>query len=279
MSRKAVLSPSLPESMFYTEDFSSFSGEVYPDYVNNGRWGDCIYRWNFTRTLPNNGDQQFWVSDGTDSGNGPISQALIAEGYGQPPFLHDNTNASTLKLRTYKISDSDAATYLWGYKYPSGCLVDCAPPMSTSGIQYATWTIRFRINAFGQGQHIAFWLLPDDGTWPPEIDILEIINGQKTWNTSVHYPDGYSGPGLLTYDRPSSPDGWYDVQFTLTPDNLVWITNGVVVRSDPNVLAPLSKVWSILATVEVGTSWTGPPDATTPWPLEIELDRIYASRG
>ena len=57
-----------------------------------------------------------------------------------------------------------------GYNYTSGMVASKAP----STFQYGYAEARVKAPA-GQGLWPAFWTLPQDGSWPPEIDIMEIL--------------------------------------------------------------------------------------------------------
>ncbi len=264
-----------PSTIVWSDEFTAFTGSQYPDYIYNARWGDCIYRWSNTRTLGANSDDQYWVTDGFNNGAGTVADALnVHGGYGAAPYLHVQAG-STLRLRTFQLTQAEANTYLYGYRYPSGAISDARPPLATSGQYYGTWTVRFRFNAIGQGQHFAIWLIPDDGAWPPEIDILEVVNGQSTWHCALHTPGGTGGDFLADFARPGGPNDWHIASFTLTPGLLTWKVNGSTVREQANTLE--AKRWYINLTWEIGTTWTGDPDGTTPWPADVELDYVTLS--
>jgi hypothetical protein len=256
----------------WSDHFTEFSGSQFPDYVYNGRWGDCIYRWGNTRTLSGNSDDQFWVTDGFNNGAGSIGSAINAHGgYGSAPYLHAQSG-STLRLRTYALTQAEADTFLYGYRYPSGAISESVPPLLTSGNAYGTWEIRFRFNSLTQGQTIAIWLLSDDGIWPPEIDILECVNTTVTWYASTHFVDGGE---LTSYNRPGAADSWYVFKMTISPTLLTWRVNDVIVREENNTL-PAYR-WYINITNEVGTAWSGSPDGTTVWPSDFEIDYVTFS--
>lgn len=255
--------------VLWRDDFVKFFGSVYPDWLFNNRWGDVLQRWN-ARTLPDNGDKQLWVTDGFAGIDPSVSVAniLTSEGNGSPPFLHV-CDGNTLRLRAYPINEGNANAYLWGYRYVAGIISEGVKSPDT-GKSFGTWTIRFRFNAFGQGQHLAIWLVSDDASWPPEIDILEVINNQDIWYANTHPVTG-SDP-LFSYTRPGAANDWYVLNFTLTPDFMVWSVNGNIVREKNNDW-PIYR-YCLNVTWEISTNWTLSPDASTPWPADVEIDYI-----
>jgi hypothetical protein len=122
-------------------------------------------------------------------------------------------------------------------------------------------------------------LLPQDGSYPPEIDMLESV-----------YDPAYPDMGLLssanshgeTPDLPINfftPAGgllgqWHTYGFLWTETEMKWYVDGELVRSHPNYA---TKPMYILSTWEIGSNWPGPTGSATVWPAEMEFDyiRIY----
>jgi beta-glucanase (GH16 family) len=141
---------------------------------------------------------------------------------------------------------------------------------------YGYWEIRARINAIGKGQHLAFWLLPDDASWPPEFDILEVVGTNSTQFTANITTNG-TPPPMTFYQKPvSRANGFYVFGFEWTPSTMRWTVDGSVVREHSNLIA--DKSLYMLISWEVGSAWPGSPDGTSPWPAEVEIDyvRVYA---
>jgi serralysin len=121
---------------------------------------------------------------------------------------------------------------------------------------------------------IAIWLLPDDNSWPPEIDMLEVV-GQHQDLIFVNAHG--SGRTMTTHQVSSITDDWYVVGFLWTPTTMRWTINGKVVREHPNFIT--GKNLYMLMSWEIGSNWPGKPNGSTKWPAEVLVDyvRIYRS--
>lgn len=238
-------------------------------------WSSYFRRWN-TRYLAGNGDQGVKVHDDMMlAGGKTVASALRQDGrWGdRKHFLHD-PSGGTLKMRAFPLSE-EMRPQFWGFPYVASMIsADLSP-----GQVYGYWEIRARINAIGPGHHLAFWLLPDDGKWPPEVDILEVVGPKpKTFSANLHLPAGQEKPAMTFYPEPPSADGFHVFAFEWTPTNTRWLVDGKVIRSHPNYL-PNKPMYALLSW-DIDSKWPGKPDATTPWPAEVEIDyiRVYKKR-
>ncbi|MCK8788306.1 glycoside hydrolase family 16 protein, partial [Roseomonas sp. NAR14] len=70
-----------------------------------------------------------------------------------------------------------------GQPYTSGLMTT----MGSYSQLYGYYEIRAKLPA-QQGAFSSFWLTPSDGSWPPEIDIIEVAaNDPYTIYSSIHY--------------------------------------------------------------------------------------------
>ncbi|MGB8168923.1 MAG: glycoside hydrolase family 16 protein [Chthoniobacteraceae bacterium] len=131
----------------------------------------------------------------------------------------------------------------------------------------------------GPGLWPAFWLLPDDRSWPPEIDIMEHKGRfpDRVWMT-LHLPQ----PG--TWRSKSSGGEWAGPDFTASihtfavewePGSIRWYIDGIE-RQHVGQTTPDVPMYVIL-NLAVGGDWDGDPDAETAFPAEmwIEWVRVY----
>ena len=76
-------------------------------------------------------------------------------------------------------ADPSIRPYINNYEYTSG-LINSYYTFSQT---YGYFEMRAQLPK-GQGLLSAFWLVPADGSWPPEVDILEVL-GRDT--TTMYY--------------------------------------------------------------------------------------------
>lgn len=147
---------------------------------------------------------------------------------------------------------------------------------------YGYWEMRVRLNSLSAGHHWAFWLIPDDHSWPPEIDMLEAV-GSNPENQSdaehFFFNSILSDPNTDSYTRIKPPKGhnaWYTIGFLWTESDMRWFLDGQEVRHRPTMSG--DKALYFLVSPEIGGHWVGAPTADTKWPMEAELDYIRVYR-
>lgn len=159
-----------------------------------------------------------------------------------------------------------------GFNYTSGAMTTFGKFAQT----YGYFEMRAKLPK-GNGFWPAFWLLPINLEWPPEIDILEQLGQDpKTAYLTYHWKDAN---GNHQKDSSTSEGENYTADFHIyalewRPGLLVWYVDGIerkrLTKHVPNV--PMY----ILANLAVGGSWPKPPDATTPFPSYMDIDYIRA---
>jgi beta-glucanase (GH16 family) len=179
-----------------------------------------------------------------------------------------------------------------GYRVHNGHLELIAERRSMGGMPYTSGIVTtygkfaqeygwFEIRAKfpkGKGLWPAFWLLPADKSWPPEIDVLEILGHQpnKVYMTnhyvgedSSHVGDGGNFVG------PDFSAAYHTFALQWTPTALTWYVDGVprfrTTRHVPHV--PMY----LLVNLAVGGYWPGMPDDTTHFPaiMYVKYVRVY----
>lgn len=181
-----------------------------------------------------------------------------------------------------------------------GFLTISAREESLGGMNYTSGRIKTRNKQFwtygkiearidlptGQGIWPAFWMLNEEGFWPGEIDIMEMIgNVPNTIYGTCHY--GVPAAPVSSGGNISSPtsyaDGFHTYMIEWYPDNILWYVDGDLYFSvNRQELAP-EYTWLfdidhyLLLNVAVGGNWPGSPDASTVFPQEMLVDyvRVY----
>jgi beta-glucanase (GH16 family) len=135
----------------------------------------------------------------------------------------------------------------------------------------------------------AFWLNPQDGKWPPEIDIMEIINnGKITTTTSYHnVHSNNKGNGVIstTLDKWNAyvpgfdyADGYHTFAVAWTPDEVRHYVDGKLIidrhffwtHNDGSDGGPAH----VLVNLAVGGSWPGPPTSADEFPAKLSVKYI-----
>ena len=157
-----------------------------------------------------------------------------------------------------------------GYPYTSGII-------TTSGkftLQYGFIEMRARVPG-GKGLWPAFWTLPPNGKWPPEIDIMEIL-GHRTETVHLHYHFSRRGDFGTQHTGPDFTEDWHTFAVSWQPDSITWYVDGVEQNRLANPAIIAAEPMYLVANLQVGGSWPGNPDATTPFPATYEIDYIRA---
>ncbi len=142
---------------------------------------------------------------------------------------------------------------------------------------YGYFEIRCKMPA-GQGFWPAFWLLPEDGSWPPEIDVVEFLGHDPNtvyftnhWTDSSGAPAFTDPPGFLS--GTSDFTGAYHVfAIEWNPLQILWYVDGSLVFFSTQGV-PATPMY-VIADLAVGGTWPGSPDGTTVFPGEFDIDYI-----
>ena len=164
---------------------------------------------------------------------------------------------------------------VYGYDYTSGMINTIATFSQT----YGYFEIRAKL-APGQGLHDAFWMLPVDGSWPPELDIVEQKGNDPTNILTVSHAEdgGQHISHSKQYVVSTATTEFHTYGLDWEPDFLTWYIDGVAVRTQPT-WPGMDVPMYLLASLGGGGLWAGVPDSTTPFPAQMQIDyiRAYAS--
>jgi beta-glucanase (GH16 family) len=176
-------------------------------------------------------DPKFWWAPekgSTLSGNGEL-QWYINPSY-QPtasinPFSVSN---GVLTIKAAPASEAIQAE-IDGFDYTSGILTTHSSFAQTYGY--------FEIRADmpdDQGVWPAFWLLPADGSWPPELDVVE-MRGQdpNTIIATVHSDETGSQTSIASAVKVSDTSGFHKYGVLWTEEEVVWyFDDAAIARAD-----------------------------------------------
>jgi beta-glucanase (GH16 family) len=241
-----------PLTLTFADEFNDFR-----PYVNGkGVWRTTYRDGQSTddigvRTLKNNKEVQLYVD--------PQFKRL-----GLNPF---RINGGVLEIRAEPAPPQNKAA-LADYRYISG-LITTQPSFSQT---YGYFEMRAKLPA-GKGVWPAFWLLPKDLSWPPEVDIMESVGDPSKYYVTYHSAAAKDGGTEV----PISPDEFHVFAVSWDRQNVVWFVDGREVKRLPTP-ADMHKPMFLVANLALGGDWAGYPDATTPFPVAYKIDYIRAYR-
>ena len=242
----------------FSDEFNSLSletsGGTWRTWYSHNDYADLFSR-------SHDGEAQVY----TDPGFRGTSNAAL----GLNPFSVAN---GVLTITASPVTAQQSAV-LGGHTYSSGLITT----QTTFAQTYGYFEIRAALPE-GQGFWPAFWLLPADGSWPPEIDVFEMLGRDPD---TVYYAahqtlngQHVSGGGQLRFDT----SGFHTYGVDWGPDFITYYIDGSqvgVVRTPASMHGPMY----MLANLAVGGSWAGAPDATT-GTGQMQIDYIHAyARG
>jgi beta-glucanase (GH16 family) len=227
---------------------------TFDDEFNSFSWAGAGGTWQTTfyfggRTLSSNGELEYYSDPSV----------------GVNPFSVQN---GALEI-TAAPSTNLAAT--GGLPYTSGLITTESSFTQT----YGYFEMRAKLPA-GQGLWPAFWLLPADKSWPPEIDPLEAFGSEPN---QIHY-------GAISTNSSQSGGDWVTVPTNITDSyhtyGVMWTPTTLTYYFDGQQVAQLAtpsdmnKPMYMLADLAVGGSWGGAPFPDTQFPAHLDIDYIRA---
>jgi len=156
------------------------------------------------------------------------------------------------------------------YDYTSG-MVDSRGRFSfTYGyVEWKAWL------PAGQGLWPALWMMPENDTWPPEIDALETVGNQPdVWTGTYHPPSPMPAQGFDS-TVPGLSSGWHTFGVDWEPGRITWYVDGQQMATTTTDVT--STAMYLVMDLAVGGSWPGYPNASTPFPstLRIAYVRVW----
>jgi beta-glucanase (GH16 family) len=151
--------------------------------------------------------------------------------------------------------------------------------------RYGYFELRAKLPA-GQGLWSRFWLLTDDGNWPGEYDIFEVLgkdNPTIVRQTTHYYKDAKKRHAIdgSSYRGIVPTDGkFHTYGFLWEPKSVTWYVDGVkTLRQINRINIPMYILLDLAVGNDPLNTFPGSPDGTTPWPSNMELDyiRVYSN--
>lgn len=235
--------------LVFEENFTSLNlrSPSNPD----GRW-DTKFQFG-GRTLSNNGEMEIYVDP----------EYL---GLGLNPF---SLRKEGLVITAKPVNEALKARLGGEASFISGLLTTEHSFFQT----YGYFEMRARLPA-GKGLWPAFWLLPENKTWPPEIDIFEVLGDRPdiaymTIHSTVAQTVGFKVPVT------DVADGYHTYGLLWGRQEIAWYFDGREVARAPTP-ADLHIPMYLLINLAVGGHWPGAPDGSTRFPAELAVSYVRA---
>lgn len=224
----------------------TFHDEFDGSALDTSKW-NTTYMWGGegARTLPGNDELQVYLDDQFE---------LRGDGI--------------LRIRA---EEKDMVWYGKTYHYASGLI--------TSYQKFAQQKGYFEMRAKlppGQGLWPAFWMLLDRPSWPPEIDIMEVL-GQEPSMIYLSKHSNADGDLSQVADIFDSSAAYHVYGLEWSESSLTWYLDGLPVAQAARS-ADMDEPMQLLVNLAIGGNWPGPPDDTTVFPAYLAVDYIRAWR-
>jgi len=256
----------------FHDDFDAHplsTGKWVPHYAGGGAWPDARY-WggdgsDLKRKDAYNGEQQIYVD--------PRYSGRATTPLGLEPFKIRNGILSIVASRT----PPELKPVLFNNEYTSGILTT----QGSFSQRYGYFEIRAKLPV-GTGVWPAFWLLADDGGWPPEIDVME-GRGQQTGDMVMTTHWRNHATGLVQscgfdFLVPDASSDFHDYGVLWTQDRIVYFIDRKPV-SDIKVPMGFDDPMYMIVNLAMGAKYfkgVGVVDAESPVMVEFQIDRISA---
>jgi beta-glucanase (GH16 family) len=256
----------------FQDDFNEhplLSEKWVSHYAGGAAWPEARY-WggggsDFKRKTSYNGEQQIYVD--------PRYGGRATSPLGLDPFKIRDGVLSIVASRTPPALKS----LLFNNEYVSGIL---ATERSFSQ-KYGYFEIRSKI-PLGTGVWPAFWLLANDGGWPPEIDVMEGRGerpGDLVMTTHWRVPATGSVQSCgFDFSVPDASNHFHDYGVLWARDRLIYFIDRKPV-SDIKVPIGFKDPMYMIVNLAMGSKYfggVGVVDSDSPATVEFKIDRISA---
>ena len=245
------------------------SGRWVPHYAGGAAWPEARY-WggdgsDFKRKDAWNGEQQIYVD--------PRYRGRADAPLGLDPFkIHDGV-LSIVASRT----PPELKQVLFNNEYVSGILTS----QNSFSQKYGYFEIRSKVPA-GTGVWPAFWMLANDGGWPPELDVLE-GRGQRPGDLAMTTHWRLPSTGKIEscgfdFAQPDAAMAFHDYGVLWLKDRVIYFIDRKPV-SDISVPIGFDDPMYMIVNLAMGAKYfqgVGFVDWETPNMVEFEIDRISA---
>ena len=211
----------------------TFDSEFNGSALNASKWTNC-YPWTCTNT-GNSNEVEWYTSANTTVSGGNLNLAAKRQTVSTPYGTRSYTSGlvQTQGKYSFTYGYAEARMYL-----PSGT-----------------------------GLWPAFWLIPENLTWPPEVDIVE------SWNTPSRAQMTYIwAPGKQSASSTTGLSaGWHTYAVDWEPGSITWYIDGVARKTITSSQAPIANQAMYLV---VNLAVDNGANSSTPLPATMKVDYV-----
>jgi beta-glucanase (GH16 family) len=245
------------------------SGKWEPHYAGGAAWPQAQY-WggdgsDLKRKTSYNGEQQIYVD--------PRYGGRTTTPLGLDPFKIQNGVLSIVASRT----PAALKPVLFNNEYVSGILTT----QNSFSQKYGYFEIRAKIPV-GTGVWPAFWMLANDGGWPPELDVME-GRGQQPGDLvmTTHWRNRTTGLVQscgFDFSRPDASSTFHDYGVLWARDRVVYFIDRKP-AADIKTPVGFNDPMYMIVNLAMGAKYfkgVGFVDGMSPDTVAFEIDRISA---
>lgn len=238
--------------MTFDDEFNSFTSS--PD-GGKGWMTSFPYSGAASRSLPSNGEVQYYSDSSV----------------GVNPFRVSN---GVLSITAAPATPGVGTPVGSGLTYTSGL----ATTYHSFSQLYGYFEVRAELPT-GSGFWPAFWMLPANNTWPPELDVMEQFGGDPStiYSTAHTNVGGYNTQTQSITSQTGSTSGFHTYGVDWEADKITWYEDGdavaeMVTPSDMNT--PMYMLLDLA--VGGSNSWAGAADGVSSATMQVDYVRVYA---
>lgn len=207
---RAGLKQSFADEFDRLDLWSSGAGGTWKTWYGGGNYKGGLDN----RTLRGNGEREIYVD--------PQLKGTGAKELGLNPF---RISDGVLTITARDIP-ADAKGALWNYDYMSGAITTRDVWSQT----YGYFEARLELSD-AKGAWPAFWLMPADGSWPPEIDIMEAYGTEQAHQTLHTKQTGAHTQSYTKTFVDGATSGMHSYGLLWTEKSLTWYIDGTAVKT------------------------------------------------
>lgn len=204
-------------------------------------------------------------------------------GNGEEQWYTQPGYTPTSLIDTFHVSDGTLS--ITARKTPAALLSDTDNHPYTSGListyhefsqTYGYFEMRAQLPS-GQGLWPAFWLLPENNSWPPELDVMEQLgsNPEQIILTAHSNAAGSHTQDGSAIKVANTSTGYHTYGVDWQHDNIIWYFDGQKVAQVATP-ADMNSPMYMIANLAVGGYWPGSPNSNTTFPAQMKIDYIRA---